>query len=69
MKVVCIVNENNWFALTIDKTYEVIKEVIKFNNVWYLIINDKENKYCFPKEWFKPLSEYRIEKINKLLEE
>jgi hypothetical protein len=80
MKVVCINNTNYTNHLTIDKTYEVIN--IIDNNIslyliindtayeyLYLIINDNGYEYLYPEYLFKSLSEYRIEKINKLLEE
>jgi hypothetical protein len=66
MKVVCIDNKGISDWMTIGKIYDVIK-IDSDNDYW--VINDygKENwyyEYCF-----KPLSEYRIEMINKLLKD
>ena len=63
MKVKCIEDDNNWY-LTIGKTYEVIYE----DKYDYKIICDHDFEYWYPKKYFKPLSEYRNETINKLLE-
>jgi hypothetical protein len=62
MKIKCINNKDEYweYYLTLDKTYEVIE----INDDNYYIINYK-NYYL--KEWFKPLSEIRNEKIDKLL--
>jgi hypothetical protein len=61
MKVKCITNIN---TLTIGKIYDIIN----YNNDGdYIISNDNGYKFCYPKEWFKPLSEYRNETIDKLL--
>jgi hypothetical protein len=67
MKIICIKNIGYERHLTIGKTYEVIK--IVNNGYYYVIIYDENDKWIYPKKYFKPLSEYRIEKINKLLEE
>ena len=64
MKVKCIRNDDWQIYLTVDKTYEVIKE----EGVYYKIIGDKGIENWFPKDWFKSLSEIRNETINKLLE-
>ena len=64
MKVKCIRNDG-WSSLTINKTYEIIDEDIYY----YLIIDDIATKHWFGKFMFKPLSEYRNDTINKLLEE
>ena len=65
MKVKCIgnVGESN---LTIGKTYEVIHI---FQDSGYMINDDKFEKNLFSKFMFKPLSEYRNDTINKLLED
>jgi hypothetical protein len=64
MKVVCIYNKGWIHHLTIGKIYDVIR----INDYGlYCIINDKGNIDWFYKKHFKSLSEYRIEKINKLL--
>ena len=65
MKVKCIYNIGNLYqTLTINKTYEVIRE----NDNWYWIINDKGKEDYYRRDWFKPtVAEIRNEKINKLL--
>jgi hypothetical protein len=63
MKVKCI-NNNYWKYLTIGKTYDVIH--INYNGD-YIIMDDDNDKLWYPKEFFKPLSEIRNEKIDKLL--
>jgi hypothetical protein len=63
MKIKCITNIN---TLTIGKIYDIIN----YNNDGgYIIINDNGYEFWYPKEWFKPLSEIRNEKIDKLLED
>jgi hypothetical protein len=62
MKVVYVKNDR-YISLTINKTYEVIEDGI-YN---YKIIFDNGNEWWFPKIYFKPLSEIRNEKIDKLL--
>ena len=64
MKVKCL---NNGYSdnLTIGKTYEVINKFI----CYYDIVNDKNIVFEYPLKWFKPLSEIRNEKIDKLLAE
>jgi hypothetical protein len=64
MKVKCIYNDNGWFYLTIGKVYEVINIDDAGD---YLIMDDDNDKLWYLKKWFKPLSEIRIEKIDKLL--
>jgi hypothetical protein len=65
MKVKCI-NDGGWeHHLTIGKIYEVI-EIVN-NGYYYVIIDDEGYKWRYLKEHFKPLSEIRNEKINKLL--
>jgi hypothetical protein len=51
--------------LTINKLYDTINE----NTNEYYIIDDGPIKWWYDKELFKPLSEIRNEKINKLLED
>jgi hypothetical protein len=66
MKVVCINNNNGWEKwLTIGKTYDIIT-INEYGD--YIIIDDNNHEDWYPNEWFKPLSEIRNEKINKLLE-
>ena len=64
MKIVCI-NNYIYKNLTLGKIYDVIN----YGKDWCLIINDNDEKNCFLKKCFKPLSEYRIEMINKLLKD
>jgi hypothetical protein len=63
MKVKCIKNKRitNW--LTIGKTYELIIQ----NKLFYQIIDNTGDRRYYPKEYFKPLSEIRNERIDKLL--
>lgn len=64
MKIVCIDKKKLKKYLAIDKIYDVIK----INNDGnYLILNDLGYQSWFPKSWFKPLSEIRNERIDKLL--
>ena len=62
MKMKCI-NDDGWFNLTSGKTYEIIDEDIYY----YLIINDIGDEDWFRKSYFRSLSEYRNETIDKLL--
>ena len=62
MIVKCI-NTYGWYNLTIGKTYEVITQ----DKWFYKIINDNGKEDLFPKVYYKPLSEIRAEKIDKLL--
>jgi deoxyxylulose-5-phosphate synthase len=62
MKVKCIEKDG---CITVGKTYEVLE--IDDDVGYYIIIDNDNDKMCYPKEYFKPLSEYRIEKIDKLL--
>jgi hypothetical protein len=68
MKIKCIYNINSngniVIGITIGKIYDTIR-INEFGD--YMIINDIGNERWYLKKWFKPLSEYRIEKINKLL--
>jgi hypothetical protein len=67
MKVKCI-NDGGWLDLTIGKTYEV---TYIYSNGDYDIIDDSNENSGYSnwyhKEYFKTLSEIRIERINKLL--
>ena len=63
MKVKCIDNYG-WLSLTICKIYEVIN-IDYFGD--YIIIDDDNDKWIYPKKCFKSLSDYRNEKIDKLL--
>lgn len=64
MKVKCI-DRGFWLLITIGKTYDAIKVTLTGN--WYLIINDNGDEDWYSKSSFKPLSEIRNEKIDKLL--
>jgi hypothetical protein len=68
MRVKCIYNiSTTGFIisnLTINKTYDIVND---YNSDFYIILNDVYKEWMYPKGLFKPLSEYRIEKINKLL--
>ena len=66
MKIKCINNDNGWIALTIGETYEV---TYIYKESDYEIINDNGYSSFYPKRIFKPLSEIRAEKIDKLLED
>ena len=66
MKVVCIKNIGHEHRLTIGKTYDIIT-INEYGD--YIIIDDEGYKWWFSKERFKPLAEYRNEKIDKLLED
>jgi hypothetical protein len=65
MKVVCKENDGYKNCLTINKTYDIINE----KKYGYQMINDKGYIWGCSKHCFKLLSEYRNEKINKLLED
>ena len=70
MKIKCINNKGYEYHLTVGKTYEVIKrnDKININSItWYYMIDDVNDILCFPKTYFKTLSEIRNEKIDKLL--
>ena len=72
MKVKCIYNKGLEKWLTIGKTYEVIvrDDEVTINIItWYCIIDDIGEKNWYIIELFRPLSEIRNEKINKLLED
>ena len=64
MRIVCKNNGDDYWDITIGKTYDVIEEY-----KYYKIINDSGKEEWFVKYWFKPLSEVRNEKIDKLLED
>lgn len=68
MKVKCRYNGGSYNSiigndLTIGKTYEV---VANFDNRC-AIINDSDFEDLYPKHWFISLSEFRNEKIDRLL--
>lgn len=65
MKIKCI-DVSGYHHLTIGKTYDV---TYIFSDGDYKIINDKGREDWYPKYYFKKLSEYRNETINKLLAE
>ena len=65
MRIVCIYNYEDYYNITIGKSYEVIE----YDMIEYRIIDDDGCLIWYPKKWFKPLSEYRNETINKLLED
>ena len=71
MKVVCI--KYNLIYLTKGKTYNSSESIISYSlyvyENAYKIIDDINEEGIYPKKWFKPLSEIRNDKINKLLEE
>lgn len=64
VKYIC---DYNWEGnFTLGKIYDVID----YEDGTYTIIDDYGMKYNgYPDEWFKPLSEIRNEKINRLLNE
>jgi hypothetical protein len=63
MKIKCI-DKSHCSWLTIGKIYNVIDE----NEYKYLIICDENEELWYRKIHFKPLSEIRNNKIDKLLE-
>lgn len=63
MKVKCIIGST---YLTIGRIYDVINV---FGDIGYEIIDDWDHKCLCYKSEFKPLSEIRNEKIDKLLTE
>ena len=65
MKVVCIRNKYLKKYLTISKIYNVIYE----DGDVYKIIDDNDKEEWVTKYYFKSISEYRNETINKLLGE
>ena len=65
MKIKCINNYGCEYFLTIGKTYDVIKETM----MSYVIIDDRNERWYYPMEYFKPLSEIRNDKIERLLDE
>jgi hypothetical protein len=66
MKVKCIDNKG-FHNLTICKIYNIIYD--DKDDFRYFIKDDINEKWGYPKRLFKPLSEIRNDKINKLLEE
>lgn len=68
MKVVCINNiddnDDIEYNMIVGKTYEVS---YIYPDGDYIIINDKGNQTWYHKEYFKTLTEYRNDTINKLL--
>jgi hypothetical protein len=64
MKVKCIDSNGGW--LTIGKIYEVLEIDEKASGFYWMMNNYGKRDWYF-KDRFKPLSEIRIEKINKLL--
>lgn len=55
-------------GLTIGKIYETVKyKYVENIDKWYRLINDYNYIKHYPKKWFKPLSEIRNDKINKIL--
>jgi len=49
MKVRCKSNKDLEFSLTVGKEYELIEE--KNNNI-YLLVDDTNEQYWFPKQYF-----------------
>ena len=68
MKVVCIDDNDGYNYLTIGKTYDVINEDGGEYDYGYYIIDDNNIKDWYGEYMFKPISEIRNDKINKLLE-
>jgi hypothetical protein len=72
MKVVCINNKeldgamDDSVNLTIGKTYQAIGNNISKTDYVYNIINDINQKGSYYHKRFKPLEEFRLEKLNKL---
>ena len=66
MKAICV-KKRDWSNLTIGKTYNVIRVDCEDDVDYYGIIDDGY-KVWYEKEYFKPLSEIRNERIDKLLE-
>lgn len=64
MKVVCVYNIGLEKYLTLNKTYDVIS----ISSVYY-INNDIYQNRRYKKIYFKTISEYRNDKIDKLLGE
>lgn len=65
MKIKCVENIDTY--LSIGKTYDVIKDD---KDGTYLIIDDRgDDDYWYYKSHFKPLSEIRNDKIDKLLDD
>ena len=62
MKVVCIENCHKEFALTFEKTYEVIE--VEENT--YFLCDDLGNRCHFFKERFLTLEEFRNKKLVEL---
>jgi hypothetical protein len=68
MKVKCIDNKNLNGNIVIGITIGKIYDVIGQDKYGYNIINDDNSKlWNYPEEYFRPLSEIRNDKINKLL--
>ncbi len=69
-KVVCI-EEYHLFALTLGKIYTYVGEVFveHTGNDCYMLTNDGGVIGAFKKSLFKPLEEYREDKLKKLLHE
>ena len=73
MKVVCIdKNDYEYFTIInyyIDITINKKYDIISYFNDKCLILNDNQNERLYPIYLFKTISEYRNDKINKLLED
>jgi hypothetical protein len=78
MKVKCICNKNYEEELTINRLYDIINCMKDDNDEYeksyyekirksYLIKDDNNHIFYYPKSCFKLLSEIRNEKIDKLL--
>lgn len=66
MKVVCVDNVGYKKYLTIDKIYET-DDYNEFRSIVNILLNDSNDFATYNKELFKPLDEYRKNKIDKLL--
>ena len=75
MRIVCIDNYEDYYNITIGKTYDVIDILISEDLYSYEIrheyaIKDNDNLRAYlPEHCFISISEYRNDKIDKLLAE
>ena len=66
MKIKCI-DEDGWVYLTNGKNYEVLNKTVCSNTSYYYLIDNNGRENWYETKCFKPLSEARNEKIDKLL--